>query len=447
MFVNEEKTSSKYKWIGLAVGLMIGIISYYFGILGTTKLVLALIVLSFVIKKPIYSVVLYIASISFVSDMNALLIGIVVIACYGINFIREGNFKFKYTPANFLILLFAIIIVANTFLSVTPSGSFRDFTIHLTAIGILFMLVNSKKNKEEIHLINTILVLTATLISIYGIYQYFTGVAMGSGWIDVSQNPDVKTRVFATFENPNLLAEFLIMVLPISIGLIFYSKNYLSKIIFTLTAFVIFICDLLTLSRGSWIGFAFSMVIFILLIDFKKLAFFIPAGIGSLFLMPNFILQRISTIGSLKDSSNLYRFNLLNMAIDILKDFWFSGIGIGYIAFRKISPFYIRTMAPYHTHNTYLQIAIELGIAGIVVFALLILSVFRMGVNSIMNNSKDRFIKIFTVSYIASLCAILVHGVAEHVFFNPKIILVFWLIVGMNLSMYTVSKETNNLES
>jgi O-antigen ligase len=443
MFVNEEKISSKYRWSGLAVGLLIGIVSYYFGALETTKLIMALIVLRAITLKPLYGMIIYVLSIPFVSDMVALLIGIVVIISYSINLIREGKFKFRFTPANFLILLFAIIIVANTFLSVTPKGSFRDFTIHLTSIGIVFMLVNSKKSKKDIHLVSVFFTLTAAIVSLYGLYQFFHGVPMGSGWLDVSQNPNIKTRVYSTFENPNLLAEYLIMVFPISMALFFTYNNVMKKICFGLASGIILICIGLTYSRGSWIGLAFSILVFIVLIDFRKLAFFIPAGIGAVFLMPNSILQRISTIGSLQDSSNFYRFNLWNMAIDILRDYWFSGIGIGYIAFRKISPFYIKTMAPYHTHNTYLQIAIELGVVGIIVFSLLILALFKMGVNSIIN-SKDKFTKIFTASYIASLCAILVHGMAEHVFFNPKIILVFWLIVGMNLCIYTASKEIEN---
>lgn len=444
--MNEEIVNSKHKWIGLTFGLIIGIIAYYFGALETTKVILALIILKIVFQKPIYSVGLYIISIPFLSDMNTLLMGIVVIGSYSINYIKKGRFKFKFTPANFLILLFSIIIIISTIFSASPSGSFRDFVIHLVSIGVVFMLIHSKKSKEEIYFLSGVFVLTATIVSIHGFYQFFAGVPMGSGWLDVSQNPNIETRVFSTFENPNILAEYLIMVLPISIAQFFINNKIIKKICFALASSIIFICIGLTYSRGSWIGLAFSILLFIVLIDFKKLAFFVPAGIGSLFLMPTSILQRISTIGSLKDSSNFYRFNLWNKAIDIVKDFWLSGIGIGYVAFRKISPFYIRTMAPYHTHNTYLQIAIELGIIGIIVFLLLILSIFKMGIGSIVN-SNSRFIKFFTTAYMASLSAILVHGLAEHVFFNPKIILVFWLIVGMNLSIYRVSKETSIQEN
>ena len=159
--------------------------------------------------------------------------------------------------------------------------------------------------------------------------------------------------------------------------------------------------------------------------------------------MPTSILQRISTLASLQDSSIFYRVNLLYMAMDILRDYWLFGIGVGYIAFQEISPYYIKTMAPYHTHNTYLQIGIELGVIGLAVFLLLILSIFRMGVGGVVN-SKNRYDKYLTAAYISSLSAILVHGIAEHVLYNPKIILFFWFVVGMNLCNYNIFKGEKN---
>ncbi len=445
MSVLGEMYLRKNKLIGIAIGILVGILSYFFGALETAKLIIALIILKIAIKKPIYALILYILSIPFVSDMNSLLMGIVVIVSYRIDFIREGKLKFRFTPANFLLILFTITVVINTFLSVTPSGSFRDFAIHIIAIGIVFMMIHSKNTKKEVYWLSVTLVLTATIVSIYGIYQYFQGVPMESGWVDITQNPDIKTRVYATFENPNLLAEYLIMIFPISITLLFYNKNIIQKICFASISFIILICIGLTLSRGSWVGLAFGMILFVLLVDFKKLVFFIPAGLGAIFLMPTMILQRIATIGSLQDSSNFYRYNLWNMAVDILKDYWFSGIGVGYLAFRKISPLYIRTMSPYHTHNTYLQIAIELGIVGIIVFLLLIINIFRMGVSAIVNG-KNRFTKYFTTSYMVSLSAVLVHGMVEHVLYNPKIMLMFWLIVGMNICAYNIYIDEKSIK-
>lgn len=435
-------TLSENKWIPLVLGAIVALSTIFIGALNTLGLGIGAIGLILMLKKPIYALLLYGAGMPFLSDAYTLYLGILVVGIYGLHFIKNGEFEYKYSKANFSILLIGTIIAINTLLSINPSGSFRDFTIHFVGIGVLFVFLHSGKTKKDLYSLNIVLVLTATAVAAYGIYQFFYGVPMGSGWVDISQNPNIKTRVYSTFENPNLLAEYLIMIFPVSLGLIFYNKDFIKKIVFAIASFIILITIGLTYSRGSWIGLAFSIVVFFLLINWKLLLGLIPLGIAGLFVMPASIIQRIQTIGSLQDSSNFYRYSLWTKAIEIVKDFWFSGIGIGYIPFQNISYLYITNMAPYHTHNTYLQIAIEMGLLGLLVFFILIFRTLKSSIRVVLN-SKEKYYSIFVSAYIASISGVLIHGIAEHIFFNPKIILTFWLTFGVLINYSQLYREEN----
>ena len=57
---------------------------------------------------------------------------------------------------------------------------------------------------------------------------------------------------------------------------------------------------------------------------------------------------------------------------------------------------------------------------------------------------KIRYFKIFMSAYVASICGILLHGFAEHILFNPKIILTFWLVFGVLINYYQSYKEEQN---
>ncbi|SCG83909.1 O-antigen polymerase [Proteiniborus sp. DW1] len=423
-------TLTENKWFPLVLGVLVALAMIFIGAVNTVGLGIGIIIIALMFKKPFYAILLYVVGLPFLQDIHIMYLGILVIGIYGVNFIKDGTFKYNYSKVNLSILLLGIIITISTLLSINPRGSFRDFAIHFVGLGILFVFLHSSKTKKDLHDLNIVLVLTATVIAAYGIYQFFNGVPMESGWLDVSQNPDIKTRVYATFENPNLLAEYLIMIFPISLGLFLYNRDFIRKMIFAFTSIIILITIGLTYSRGSWLGMAFGIVLFLMLINWKALLGLIPLGIAGLFVLPASILQRIQTIGSLQDSSNLYRFNLWIKSMDIIKDFWLSGIGIGYIPFQQVSHLYITNMAPYHTHNTYLQIAIEMGIPGLLVFIALILISFKTAVGVVLN-SGQKYYRLFVAAYIASISGILVHGLAEHIFFNPKIILVFWLIFGI----------------
>jgi len=381
-----------------------------------------------------------------ISDSNILIfIGLIFIVFTIKMFFNEDiNIKtsdlYKYTMFIF------IIMIVNTVLSVNPSGSIRDLGIHFMGILMLFVIINEPMNKNQMDKIFEALIYIGTLISIYGIYQYFAGVPMGSGWVDTTQNPDLTVRVFGTFENPNLFAEYLIMIFPIVYGKILYSNKISKKILFGTLSLIMFVALLMTASRAGWLGFVFGLLIFVLVLNFKII---FPMGILGLMaipFMPDSIIHRIKTIGSLSDSSNYYRYSLWKSTIAIVKDFWQTGIGFGYLSFRSVTPYYIKNMAPYHTHNTYLQVLVEFGVVGFVLFLLFCLKVFTTGVKT-FKYAKDKYISIFSIAMVSSFSSVMLHGIAENIFFNPKIIIMFWFIIGFIIKlslMADIYDEENN---
>ena len=108
----------------------------------------------------------------------------------------------------------------------------------------------------------------------------------------------------------------------------------------------------------------------------------------------------------------------------------------------KIFPLYMSSMAPYHTHNTFLQIAIETGLIGLIVFIGLILALIKTSITIVLQ-SKSKFIKIFSAAYVSALLGLSMHGLVEHILYNPKIIMTFWFIIGMIVSLYIVNKESS----
>ena len=82
------------------------------------------------------------------------------------------------------------------------------------------------------------------------------------------------------------------------------------------------------------LGLMFSAGLFVLLSE-KRL---IPLGVVLLLLMP-FILPaslwaRIASSVTMSDSSSLYRVSIYTAALDIIRHYWVTGIGIG--AFNQI---------------------------------------------------------------------------------------------------------------
>ncbi|WP_069648886.1 O-antigen ligase family protein [Caloranaerobacter ferrireducens] len=330
------------------------------------------------------------------------------------------------------IFALALAMLISTLTSYNPQGSFRDLVIHFSSLGFLIVVVNSIENKKQLNSILTLFVFTTVLVAVYGLYQYKVGIKLDRAWVDVSINPDINTRVFSVFGNPNILAEYLIMSIPISISLFWSTKKLLKKLIFLVSSLILIGTLILTFSRGGWLGFAFGLLIFVVLVEKRLLLSLIPAGVLAIFIMPSSVIHRITTIGNLSDSSNAYRIKVWTITLDIIRDNWMTGVGFGYIPFRETFIKYIRTMNVYHAHNMYLETLAEMGIGGFVLFISFIFIIYKYAIITLMKNN-DRYLRTITAGVLAGLSSVLFHGLFENVLYLPRIIITFWTLISFIL--------------
>jgi O-antigen ligase len=127
----------------------------------------------------------------------------------------------------------------------------------------------------------------------------------------------------------------------------------------------------------------------------------------------------------------------------MLSDYWMTGIGVGEAAFTQIYPLYsyIGIESTVHSHNIFLQIAIELGAAALIIFVFLMFLVIQKGFWSLKNTS-DAWIKLFTSAAISGLVAALIHGMVDYIWYNCRVFFVFWVVVALVcISMEVCRKE------
>ena len=115
----------------------------------------------------------------------------------------------------------------------------------------------------------------------------------------------------------------------------------------------------------------------------------------------------------------------------MLKDYWLTGIGVG--SFSLIYPLYFFTAAnSYHAHNLFLQVGLELGVIGFAVFVLLLIFWCQRLYRAIPGAEKSR--RWLTGAALAGLLGLLLQGLTDHLWFNYRIVLLFWLVVGLGLA-------------
>ena len=366
-------------------------------------------------------------------------------SCFSLllEFICNKEKKLKYFPINKYIYLYAFAYLFATFTSVTIKGSLLGGM--LTTLFILFfiVLINSIENRKQLHLVLFFMIFIGVLISFYGFYQFIFPDKFTNVWHDKDLFSDISFRVYSTLENPNVLGEYFLLVIPFSCAYIFTSRTILSKIFFVICSGIMMLCLILTYSRGCYLGILFSAAVFLVLYD-KRFIWLGIIGIVLLpFILPETIINRFLSIGNMNDSSTSYRVYIWLGTIAMLKDYWFCGVGPGIDAFNMVYPAYaFNSISAPHSHNLFLQIISDTGIVGFIIFICVLYQYYKFSCVALKkeNNKKTR---VFNIAVISSITGFMVQSMADYTFYNYRITFLFWavLAIGILFAKFSVTKE------
>lgn len=355
-----------------------------------------------------------------------------------------GKRSLGYSLNDLMITVFAVLTLLGGFISPDPAGSIRPALIYTVFLLAYYLCANLIRTKEWLNKCLYGMMASLFVVSAYGVIQYVFGFG-ASTWHDEEMFSDISGRVVSTFENPNVLAEYLIMLIPLSFALMISSTKRDLKAASLVSLASSVLCLVFTWSRGAWLGFIFGMLVFLLMYS-KKILAAMFASLALLpflpFVLPESIINRFSSIGNIADSSTSYRVNIWSGVVKMLRDHWFTGIGTGLPAFSQVYPKYslsgIET-AP-HAHNLFLQIVTEHGVVAFAVFIIIILlyvqSVFTF------NRFETRKTKLATCALMCGILAVLVQGMTDYIWYNYRVYLIFWIVVGLTTASRRCHRAT-----
>ena len=332
----------------------------------------------------------------------------------------------------------AVLLLLGGLTSLRPADSMRQVAIYGVFILTYFIAANSIRSREMAQKAVFSLMLSLFVASALGIYQNFAGLESTASWIDSKMFAEIGARIVGPFDNPNVFGEYLIMLLPLSISLILARRGAqrLAGLVVTLAAGTALIY---TWSRGAWLGAMASIALLFVLYHAVFLRLVLPALIALPFvaaMLPASIVNRLASIGNLADTSTAYRVSIWTASVRLLKDVFGSGIGTGSTAFSAVYPAYALGGAAFalHAHNLYLQLFVELGVVGIVTFFVMLFLFFR-SVFSSYRTLTDRVQATTILAMGLGVLALLVQGLTDNVWYNYRIVLLFWLLMGLVVGM------------
>jgi O-antigen ligase len=311
------------------------------------------------------------------------------------------------------------------------------------------------------------MLLSMLLTGIDGLFQAVTG------W-DFIRRRGMLDGIQASFANHNGFGAWLVVMIPIILGIIGAYKKQSSKKItksmLWVMAGMLTLCLALTLSRGALTGLIFAMMFFLMTKNGKifliAVAFALAISVlgivhlvniypdmGNFFQeftkirswhnvqstikdFINFIRWHIAPVMNIRDST---RIGICWEALLIIKKFPVLGCGLN--TYAAVAAHYPGVIFGTYPHNSYLQMTAETGIVGLVSFLLLIFALFK---NSLVSIGKisDVYYKSILTGFSAGLFGFLVHSFFDVHFYALQLAILMWFMMGLVVAVQdTALKE------
>lgn len=403
------------------------------------KLFQSSLILSFLIENngEFYIFLLAFALIPFIPTFLMLILCLGIIGLTLIRNIVKGN-KVEYPKMYlFFLILFIVSIIISAIFNSGPAKSREVFIIYFIIVNFGLFVPYIINDKKKVLLFTKVLAFVTLILCFYGFYQFIFGAPMDEAWIDKDFGNNI-TRVYSVFGNPNVYGEYLVLVIPIIFALFNISENKLSKFIyFIIMAFAV-ANVFMTLSRGSMVGLAISIIILVLLKAHK----YLPAVIALAFiappLLPESIIRRILTIFTRKDTSSTYRKSIYRASINILKDNPITGIGLG--QFKEIYKIYsLNAAKSFHAHNTLLMVFIEMGALGIFSFIAMLIAWTRNIFSTLKYKASQ--MSFIAISIFAGIVGCSIQGLVDHIWHNYNIMLMYFILLGIGCASASLAGD------
>lgn len=415
----------------VVLGLLLGFLTVVFPIQSILLFLLSVIYISVVLKSPETGLISLFLIAPFAS-LKALVIATSAISVSYIFKVICGKRTLSLEFPDLFVGMFAFMILFGKLITFGNKGNALMWILficmYFIAASILRSSIWFKKS------INAI-ILIGSAVSIYALIARFLGNTLELS-LDYTLETDVGNASASILGSLSVLSYFVLML-----GIFLFASLLICKtkamrfgLIIANIATGIYLFS--TLPSGAWLAAVTAYIAILLLWRSKTAIYMIIAG----FLLP--FLPAINVYSAEHFFENLIntteRYDLWNAVIRMLFGFFgVGGIGMGENAFSHVySAYFIgNTENAVHAGSLLMQITVSLGIFGLIIFIAIIFftlqSSFSYGRSC---SDKFGFNRIICYAGACGIIASVLWGINEFIWYNPRLMLLFWLIMGVTVS-------------
>ena len=382
--------------------------------------------------------------------------------------IKQQQRKVRLGSIGKILLIFCIYVTITAVFGAYPLQSIAVAAMWWFFFGVYLVIANLLTDQDRMDAFLLCITGVAGLVGLIACIQYrlnfFIDSNFGSiwSWLDELVFPlipfdltlmDYKIRAYSTFPNPNMLAQYLVMMLPFVMCFNFIERRENLRIFSRICLFLTYAGILFSFSRGGYIPLLILSVVLIILNFRRRFAAVTLYVVSALLFLPEEVVTRLLTIRTGISSSSTIAESVIGssdaltqsgstsaiinsagaeFAISERWEIWFEsitrilerpffGYGVGTqataIMFEKIG-----VDAP-HAHNIILQLLLEGGVFALILMCVIGFKTVKNGIGLIRNGSNASFWVGFAVLGFAM--SFILHGMVDYPLTTPRLICCF----------------------
>ncbi len=330
---------------------------------------------------------------------------------------------------------FVLISALSLFVSANRGVSIREFRVIIVEPVLLYVLLRRMRLQErQLRWLADALLLAGVVMSLLGLYQYFV-----SGDVIVTEGV---RRVRGAYSSPNNLSLLLGRIIPLAIAVAIAGRSWRRRA-YALALPPLLACLFLTYSRGGWLLSLPAALLAVGLLrgvppalgQQKRRVLLLAVTaivLGALLLLPVIGTRRFASLFDLEQGTTFRRIKLWQATWDMIRDHPITGVGLDNFLYQY--PDYMLTEAWQepdlsHPHNILLDYWTRLGIAGVAVLIWLEVAFFTLALRQ-YRRLPDGDGRAIILGWIASMAAMLAHGLIDNSYFLVDLAFIFFLTLG-----------------
>ena len=358
--------------------------------------------------------------------------------------------RYLRTPLDLPLLLFVVSALIGVWASYDPAASWRKFALIVAAVAIYYAIVATRAAPRLLEIFVWLFLIGCAALAVYFATQYdyagegkFGPITQLGLWLN-QVVPQLPLRV----SHPNVVAGALEIALPVNVALVAGRQSSVASkrspvTVYgsLLTAILISFGLVMTASRGAWlalgvvaVGAALIALARNVLKRYALPVALIVALLGLIIVVQMgdaFAPALDALFGAIPaDNTAVSRLAVFRQAWGLVQDYYFTGGGLGMFAM-VFSTYALLIDVPFltHAHNLFLEIWIEQGLLGFIVFAWLIVEFYVW-----VLNSRQTTVSWLAWGGIAATTVMLLHGFVDVLLYSSRALPVLFVPMGLALA-------------